>query len=284
MSPERVPPCPAGDTSPRAQSSWLKLLHINATARLEAPGYQGPFLPPEALGGDRDKDKDREKATPLQRGLREALLGALGCSDLVRHDVSTVYGWDIGECHPLPPAWAPSTATPGPGTHPGHPWHPPPLLPSPVTLQPCHLPVTPQLCHLHLSLPSSRHSQLLRAASPSPVTFLGHPPGTHCPVTFPCHPPAHPSPVTHPVTFPCHPHLPLAAQSNSVPVPQCRGPATGCHSNLRAPRVPVPSRGTRADGSPRTRALPGLGSGEPLGGSESSCPLCPRRRRGGAGQ
>ncbi|XP_063274274.1 FAST kinase domain-containing protein 4 [Prinia subflava] len=88
-----------GDTSPRAQSSWLKLLHINATARLEAPGYQGPFLPPELLGGDRDKDKDRardkEKATPLQRGLWEALPGALGGHDLFRCDVSTVYGWDI---------------------------------------------------------------------------------------------------------------------------------------------------------------------------------------------
>ncbi|NWT21431.1 FAKD4 protein, partial [Vireo altiloquus] len=82
-----------GDTSPRAQSSWLKLLHINATARLEAQGYQGPFLPPEALGGDRDKDG--EKATPLQRGLREALPGALGGPELIRHDVSTVYGWDI---------------------------------------------------------------------------------------------------------------------------------------------------------------------------------------------
>ncbi|NXB06029.1 FAKD4 protein, partial [Cnemophilus loriae] len=83
------------DTSPRAQSSWLKLLHINATARLEAPGYQGPFLPPEALGRNRDGDKDREKATPLQRGLREALPVALGGHDLVRCDVSTVYGWDI---------------------------------------------------------------------------------------------------------------------------------------------------------------------------------------------
>ncbi|XP_068045102.1 FAST kinase domain-containing protein 4 [Anomalospiza imberbis] len=67
-----------GDTSPRAQSSWLKLLHINATARLEAPGYEGPFLPPEVLGGYRDGDKDKEKATPLQRGLREALPEALG--------------------------------------------------------------------------------------------------------------------------------------------------------------------------------------------------------------
>ncbi|NXY22284.1 FAKD4 protein, partial [Atrichornis clamosus] len=82
-----------GDTSPRAQSSWLKLLHVNTTARLEAPGYQGPFLPPEALGGSRDRDKD--KATPLQRGLREALPGALGGPDLARYDESTVYGWDI---------------------------------------------------------------------------------------------------------------------------------------------------------------------------------------------
>ncbi|XP_041326152.1 FAST kinase domain-containing protein 4 [Pyrgilauda ruficollis] len=84
-----------GDSSPRAQSSWLKLLHINATARLETPGYEGPFLPPELLGGRRDRDKDKDKATPLQRGLREALPGALGGDDLVRYNVSTVYGWDI---------------------------------------------------------------------------------------------------------------------------------------------------------------------------------------------
>ncbi|NXV63821.1 FAKD4 protein, partial [Molothrus ater] len=82
-----------GDSSPRAQSSRLKLLHINATARLEVPGYEGPFLSPKLLGGDRDKDK--EKATPLQRWLREALPGALGGPDLVRYNVSTVYGWDI---------------------------------------------------------------------------------------------------------------------------------------------------------------------------------------------
>ncbi|XP_030798990.1 FAST kinase domain-containing protein 4 [Camarhynchus parvulus] len=84
-----------GDSSPRAESSWLKLLHINATARLEVPGYEGPFLPPELLGGHGDRDKDKEKATPLQRWLREALPGALGGPDLVRYNVSTVYGWDI---------------------------------------------------------------------------------------------------------------------------------------------------------------------------------------------
>ncbi|XP_036235113.1 FAST kinase domain-containing protein 4 [Molothrus ater] len=84
-----------GDSSPRAQSSRLKLLHINATARLEVLGYEGPFLSPELLGGHGDRDKDKEKATPLQRWLREALPGALGGPDLVRYNVSTVYGWDI---------------------------------------------------------------------------------------------------------------------------------------------------------------------------------------------
>ncbi|NXK87129.1 FAKD4 protein, partial [Formicarius rufipectus] len=84
-----------GDSSPRAQSSWLKLVHINATARLEAPGYQGPFLPPEALQEDGDRDKDKEKATTLQRGLWEALPGALGGHDLGCYNVRTVFGWDI---------------------------------------------------------------------------------------------------------------------------------------------------------------------------------------------
>ncbi|NXU93973.1 FAKD4 protein, partial [Xiphorhynchus elegans] len=84
-----------GDSTPRAQSSWLKLVHINTTARLEVPGYRGPFLPPEALRGDGDRDKDKEKATPLQRGLWEALPGALGGHDLGRYNVHTVFGWDI---------------------------------------------------------------------------------------------------------------------------------------------------------------------------------------------
>ncbi|XP_077639330.1 FAST kinase domain-containing protein 4 [Lonchura striata] len=98
-----------GDGSPRAPGSWLKLLHINATARLEAPGYRGPFLPPEALGGHGHGHGDAEKGTPLQRALREALPAALGGPDLVRCNVSTVYGWHIdaeavldGDNKPLP--------------------------------------------------------------------------------------------------------------------------------------------------------------------------------------
>ncbi|NXO63791.1 FAKD4 protein, partial [Phainopepla nitens] len=153
-----------GDTSPRAQSSWLKLLHINATARLEAPGYQGPFLPPEALGGDRDRDKSKEKATPLQRGLREALPGALGGHDLARYDVSTVYGWDIGECHllpppGLPPAWPPSCATPGAATHPGH-------LPGPPRGMACRCPRA-RVAVLRWEVPqfSSRGRELLGRGS-----------------------------------------------------------------------------------------------------------------------
>nr|XP_031360007.1 FAST kinase domain-containing protein 4 [Lonchura striata domestica] len=97
------------DGSPRAPGSWLKLLHINATARLEAPGYRGPFLPPEALGGHGHGHGDAEKGTPLQRALREALPAALGGPDLVRCNVSTVYGWHIdaeavldGDNKPLP--------------------------------------------------------------------------------------------------------------------------------------------------------------------------------------
>ncbi|KAL2307060.1 hypothetical protein Nmel_005014 [Mimus melanotis] len=162
-----------GDPSPRAQSSWLKLLHINATARLEAPGYQGPFLPPEALGGDRDKNRDRDKATPLQRGLREALPGALGGHELVRYDVSTVYGWDIA-----------SSVTPWPchppcDPQPCHPvtllCHPSALSPS-RPLQPCHLPLSPPVPPLQPSQirvgdrpPAATASPVLRVSLSPPV-------------------------------------------------------------------------------------------------------------------
>ncbi|NXR37676.1 FAKD4 protein, partial [Zosterops hypoxanthus] len=151
-----------GDTSPRAQSSWLKLLHINATARLEASGYQGPFLPPEVLGGHGDKGKDKDKATPLQRGLREALPGALGGHDLVRCDVSTVYGWDMGECHLLPPrGWGHSRGDGGAqlGQHRAGGARAQPLSPVPVPV--------PRVAVLRWELPqfSSRGRDLLGRGS-----------------------------------------------------------------------------------------------------------------------
>lgn len=207
VSPELSPPCP-GDSSPRAQSSWLKLLHINATARLETPGYQGPFLPPEALGGDRDKDKskDKDKATPLQRGLREALPGALGGHELVRYDVSTVYGWDIGECHLLPPA--------GLGTCLCHLLPPAGLIPACATCchpRACHLPwapscATPWLWHppcdpqpCHHYLPVS----LPPALSPFPVTLQPTPALSPSLSPFPV--PSSPLGCATPLSPPCSP-------------------------------------------------------------------------------
>ncbi|XP_025900043.1 FAST kinase domain-containing protein 4 [Nothoprocta perdicaria] len=95
-----------GDSSPKAQSLRLKLIQINAAARLESPGYVGPFLPAELLGA---QGAGAEKATPLQSGLREALAGLLAGGDSGRFDVPTVYGWNIdaemlldGENRPLP--------------------------------------------------------------------------------------------------------------------------------------------------------------------------------------
>ncbi|NWJ10577.1 FAKD4 protein, partial [Crypturellus undulatus] len=81
-----------GDASPKAQSLRLKLIHINAAARLESPGYAGPFLSAELLGA---QGQGGEKATPLQSGLREALATVLGSSENGRFDVRTIYGWNI---------------------------------------------------------------------------------------------------------------------------------------------------------------------------------------------
>ncbi|NXA40417.1 FAKD4 protein, partial [Eudromia elegans] len=96
-----------GDSSPKAQSLLLKLMHINAAARLESPDYAGPFLPAELLGA---QGRGAERATPLQSGLKEALGGLLGSGDNGRFDVRTVYGWHIdaemlldAENKPLPP-------------------------------------------------------------------------------------------------------------------------------------------------------------------------------------
>ncbi|XP_068001896.1 LOW QUALITY PROTEIN: FAST kinase domain-containing protein 4 [Melanerpes formicivorus] len=90
-----------GDQSPKAQSLRLKLLHINATAQLESPGYKGPFLPGEMLSASQQRG---DKATPLQSSLREALAGLLGSQEQEqgRLDVHTVYGWHIGEALWLP--------------------------------------------------------------------------------------------------------------------------------------------------------------------------------------
>ncbi|NXO58656.1 FAKD4 protein, partial [Aramus guarauna] len=81
-----------GDQSLKTQNLQLKLIHINATAKLESPDYQGPFLPAEMLSA---VEPAGEKVTLLQSSLREALAGVLGSRDNVRFDVRTVYGWQI---------------------------------------------------------------------------------------------------------------------------------------------------------------------------------------------
>ncbi|OXB71506.1 UNVERIFIED_CONTAM: hypothetical protein H355_002846 [Colinus virginianus] len=94
------------DPSPRAQNLRMKLIQINAAAKLESPEYQGPFLPAEMLHA---AEPAAEKVTLLQSSLREALAGVLGSQDNGRWDVHTIYGWQIdaelvlnGENKPLP--------------------------------------------------------------------------------------------------------------------------------------------------------------------------------------
>ncbi|NXH72119.1 FAKD4 protein, partial [Hydrobates tethys] len=81
-----------GDQSLKAQNLRLKLIHINAAAKLESPDYRGPFLPAEMLN---PAEPAGEKVTLLQSSLREALAGVLGSRDKGRFDVRTIYGWQI---------------------------------------------------------------------------------------------------------------------------------------------------------------------------------------------
>ncbi|XP_029767489.1 FAST kinase domain-containing protein 4 isoform X2 [Terrapene carolina triunguis] len=81
------------DRTPRGQNYRLKLMHINAAARLESPGYQGPFLPPDALSAP-EPPGDR-KATPLQSSLQEVLNGVAKYEVNRRFNVHTIYGWQL---------------------------------------------------------------------------------------------------------------------------------------------------------------------------------------------
>uniref|UniRef100_A0A8D1SMZ9 FAST kinase domain-containing protein 4 n=1 Tax=Sus scrofa TaxID=9823 RepID=A0A8D1SMZ9_PIG len=80
-----------GDKSPKDQSTFQKLLHINATAQLEHPEYTGPHLPSSALV-PRPSALDK-KVTPLQKELQETLKGLLGSADKGSFLVATRYGW-----------------------------------------------------------------------------------------------------------------------------------------------------------------------------------------------
>uniref|UniRef100_A0A8D0UHC8 FAST kinase domain-containing protein 4 n=2 Tax=Sus scrofa TaxID=9823 RepID=A0A8D0UHC8_PIG len=80
-----------GDKSPKDQSTFQKLLHINATAQLEHPEYTGPHLPSSALV-PRPSALDK-KVTPLQKELQETLKGLLGSANKGSFLVATRYGW-----------------------------------------------------------------------------------------------------------------------------------------------------------------------------------------------
>lgn len=93
----------SGGGSPKHQSTFQKLLHINATAQLEHPEYTGPLLPASAVV-PRLSALDR-KVTPLQKELQDTLRGLLGSRGSFM--VPTQYGWVLGEAFPILPPLRP---------------------------------------------------------------------------------------------------------------------------------------------------------------------------------
>ncbi|KAM4874905.1 FAST kinase domain-containing protein 4 [Thomomys bottae] len=77
--------------SPKDQSTFQKLLHINATAQLEHPEYKGPLLPASAMA-PRPLTTGRN-VTRLQKELQERLKTLLGEADRGSFEVVTQYGW-----------------------------------------------------------------------------------------------------------------------------------------------------------------------------------------------
>lgn len=102
---------PLGGKSSKDQSTFQKLLHINATAQLEQhPEYTGPLLPTSALVPS--PSALEQKMTPLQKELQETLKGLLGSADKGSFMVATQYGWVLGEdpsspCLPANPVCSP---------------------------------------------------------------------------------------------------------------------------------------------------------------------------------
>lgn len=76
--------------SPKDQSTFQKLVHINTTALLERPEYKGPFLPASAVA---PSPSPSNKMTPLQKDLQETLKALLGNTDNGSLEVATQYGW-----------------------------------------------------------------------------------------------------------------------------------------------------------------------------------------------
>lgn len=97
-----------GSKSPKEQSTFQKLVHINTTALLEHPDYKGPFLPASAVA--LSPSSSSKKMTPLQKELQETLKTLLGSTDQGSLEVVTQYGWVLdaevlldADGHFLPP-------------------------------------------------------------------------------------------------------------------------------------------------------------------------------------
>lgn len=86
---------PPGSKSPKEQSTFQKLVHINTTALLEHPDYKGPFLPASAVA--LSPSSSSKKMTPLQKELQETLKTLLGSTDQGSLEVVTQYGWVLGK-------------------------------------------------------------------------------------------------------------------------------------------------------------------------------------------
>ncbi|XP_021079101.1 FAST kinase domain-containing protein 4 isoform X2 [Mesocricetus auratus] len=80
-----------GSKSPKDQSTFQKLVHINTTALLEHPEYKGPFLPASTVS--LSPSSISKQMTPLQKELQETLKALLGSTDQGSLEVVTQYGW-----------------------------------------------------------------------------------------------------------------------------------------------------------------------------------------------
>lgn len=86
---------PPESKSPKDQSTFQKLVHINSTALLEYPEYKGPFLPASAVAPS--PSPSNKKMTPLQKELQDSLKALLGNNDTGSLEVATQYGWVLGK-------------------------------------------------------------------------------------------------------------------------------------------------------------------------------------------
>ncbi|CAH2281786.1 FAST kinase domain-containing 4 [Pelobates cultripes] len=82
------------DSSPKSSNYKQKLTHINATALLEVPDYEGSRLQPQEILSVSAAMGDR-KLTPLQTGLKNVLSNLFSVEGTCRYGVQTKYGWPI---------------------------------------------------------------------------------------------------------------------------------------------------------------------------------------------